>query len=76
MSAKEMFEQLGYKLMVEDQIWTKHRLLYTRDRTAMYFLFATKTYYKCTRTYDVESETITVDEHKAITKQLEELGWI
>jgi hypothetical protein len=75
MNAKEMFGQLGYKV-VEDPIWSKYRLLYTKDRTAIAFLFMTKTYYKYTYSYNVESEAIIMEEHKAITKQLEELGWL
>ena len=75
MSALEMFEQLGYKLMNEDLIWKKNRILYIKDRTAISFLFITKTYYKYTYSYNVESEAITIDEHKAITKQMEELYW-
>lgn len=42
MTALEMFEQLGYKLMDEDLIWKKYRILYTKDRTAIAFCILLK----------------------------------
>ena len=80
MSAKEMFEELGYNQLYEN----KHYMFYVKD------LIDTPEYEKdcihlefnhdnktINKTYgdDNTVEDITLEELKAINKQIEELGW-
>ena len=81
MSAKEMFEKLGYNEIYQN----KHYMFYVkdlvdspeyeRDSIHLEFNFDTKTFNK---TYgdDNSVNEITLEELKAINKQVEELGWL
>ena len=71
MTAKEMFEQLGYKQMPNSSLG----ITYYNDSFTIYFFSLTNQYSKVSSTSDKASVAIGVDEHKAIAKQLEELGW-
>lgn len=65
MSAKEMFEKLGYKQEKGD--WIE----YFKNEDAIIFM-DDKTFYK--RHY-YDPGDINIEELKAINKQVEELGW-
>lgn len=79
MSAKEMFEELGYKLL--DKVCYKtHKLKYYKDDDNV-ILFYDETEYSPkgfikSGEYDGMCDDITMQELKAINKQCEELGWI
>lgn len=63
-TAKEMFKELGYKCI----------LIKKDEENVIGFDLDTKSVYK-TGVYDDISENITLEELKAINKQVEELGW-
>lgn len=70
-SAKEMFEELGYKLIQDDAIW----LIYNFDNK-----FNIE-FYKPQQNIHVGTKealfsTIYTDDLQAINKQIEELGWL
>lgn len=70
MTAKEMFEKLGYELIQDNMNWLK----YSFDRRFdIEFYKPTKTIYMGTD--EVRFCSINVQELKAIKKQIEELGW-
>ena len=80
MSAKEMFEELGYKLMNDCEYYLfyekplKENTEYENDYLHISFEKKDKAFIK---TYgdDNSPEIITMEELKAINKQVEELGW-
>ena len=80
MTAKEMFEELGYKVAndCEYYIFYKKPLIenpeYEKDYLHISFKKLDKAFIK---TYgdDNSPEIITMQELKAINKQVEELGW-
>lgn len=71
MSAKEMFEKLGYRLIQDDVNW----LIYDFENKFKIM------FYKPQQDFKIECQnsiynTIDMDELQAINKQIEELGWI
>lgn len=81
-SAKEMFEELGYKVLEEDKYW----LVYGKDKVDMIDLEFTyskrvigKKYIRFGKPYkSIKIENIdilNIEELQAINKQVEELGW-
>ena len=66
-SAREMFEELGYKL------YNKNIYLeYVKEEEAISFYINEKTFCKCN---GYEIGEITLEELQAINKQVEELQW-
>ena len=75
MSAKEMFEELGYKIIVNDDDWIiyENNEEFTKKIT---FSKLNKQYW-CGRYFipDYLYLVINIRLNKAIQKQIEELGW-
>lgn len=76
MSAKEMFEELGYELIQDDMNW----LIYSVNGSKWWsfnidFNKNDKTIHFCTRN-SVFGHSIDLRELKAINQQCKELGWI
>ena len=75
MTAKEMFEELGYKRSEDDYF-----IVYTNDKTVQYTFHFSKEY-KCIEIIPTLSGNIHYFTRlsrkllKAINKQVEELGW-
>lgn len=80
MSAKEMFEELGYELIRDCEFYLfykkalKENAEYENDYLHISF---EKQYKEVIKTYgdDNSPEAITMRELQAINKQVEELGW-
>lgn len=72
MNAKEMFEKLGYKY---NKNRNRNRMIeYCKeDSTSVLFWINER---KFSVSEYCEPKDITVDEFKAVQKQMEELGWI
>ena len=68
MTAKEMFEKLGYELMRDCEYY----LFYEKDCERISFEKQDKAFIK---TYGDSPEIIDMEELQAINKQVEELGW-
>ena len=71
MTAREMFESLGYKKIQDDVNW----LIWSFENKFKIM------FYKPQQDFKVECleniyNTIDIDELKAINKQVEELGWL
>lgn len=82
MTAKDMFEELGYiheqdNVNPEITYRTKH---FISDITIIYFDLQDKTFSKFTSSdspfESAKVDDITLEEFKAIQKQIEELGWL
>ncbi len=69
MTAKEMFEKLGYKYFREARNRFGYKTMVGETRPCE-ILFDTDT-----KTYHCNL-MITIQEHQAITQQMKELGWI
>lgn len=78
MSAKEMFEDLGYSLKVEPNDFIE----YSKEDCGhidFYFLIETKRFYSryCfSPSFQSTAHSITLDEFEAVQKQMKELGWL
>ena len=78
MTAREMFEELGYSLKVEHNDFIE----YSKEDCGhidFYFLIETKRFYSryCfSPSFQSTAHSITLDEFEAVQKQMEELGWI
>lgn len=78
MSAKEMFEELGYSLKVEHNDFIE----YSKEDCGhidFYFLIETKRFYSryCfSPSFQPTAHSITLDEFEAVQKQMKELGWL
>lgn len=76
MTAKEMFEELGYTCeksngeVISYRYYTENKISYIHD---IDFLLDVEKY--CTIEH-LGEVYISVELHKAITKQMEELGWL
>jgi hypothetical protein len=69
MSAKEMFEELGYEGCIDTIL---EQLVFENGSNYIAFWLDNKTFFKqC----GYEPGDITLQELKAINKQIEELGW-
>lgn len=71
-TAREMFEELGYKKL--ERLDFNHHIGYEKGRNYIWFHIPTKTYIS-NDSYNYKRD-ITLEEHKAIHQQLKELGWI
>jgi hypothetical protein len=73
-TAKEMFEELGYtvNLYLQD-ISIEYNNISTGQQICFWKIL--KEFSKYGITYNDEDKAITLDELKAIQKQIEELGW-
>lgn len=69
-SAKELFEELGFK-GIESDYSLIYRYMGTEIDCEVHFYLTTKEY-----EYTVENYVINMKLHKAIHKQCEELGWL
>jgi hypothetical protein len=69
MSAKEMFEKLGYKKRNESNYYTSAVLIYDKE-------FYRSIYFDNDKTIDASGEILTMNLLQAINKQVEELGWL
>ena len=75
MTAKEMFEKLGYKLI--ENVWNKNLITYKYIQYELDFDLVDKSY--LFGEDEVEywgSASIDLALHQAIVKQMKELGWI
>lgn len=80
MSAKDMFEKLGYNELIKHKTYMfyikplKENVEYENDEIHLEFDFKHKTFVK---TYGDDNSVyeITLEELQAINKQVEELGW-
>lgn len=77
-TAKEMFEELGYKLacntMYESLNIMCYKInLYNEDSPLIVFDLKDKTFYVY---HYCDASNVTMDELKAINQQCKELGWI
>lgn len=84
MSAEEMFEELGYKLVKHETYMFYYKDILNHEdeedhENDMYITIAIEFSFKekkVMKTYDDDyGEYITLEELKAINKQVEELGW-
>ena len=84
MNAKEMFEKLGYKISFPYNSHNEtYAILYTQDYGNKYheirFMLRDKTV-QCSKIFYDDKKmwalTLSIDEIKAITQQMKELGWI
>lgn len=69
MSAKEMFEKLGYSLRDENKYFTDSQLIYDNVN------YQHSIYFDTDRTIDLSGRIISLNLLQAINKQVEELGW-
>lgn len=90
MSAKEMFEELGFKEYSNNNITISYKYKANRENTnyMIVFYFSDNTYQVFTQSYSsrllkekkylpiYEPYRINKKLHDAITKQLKELGWL
>lgn len=78
MTAKEMFEKLGYKLRQNDNFFIQYNNFFDDDATISFCKIDKKytCFYGEYEEEDVDLREITIEEHKAITQQLKELGWL
>ena len=80
-SAKEMFEELGYELYEETDIYMSFRKYpdtIEDDGTYQEIFFNTQSMFFVIAEYiegELEEKFMTTKELKAINKQVEELGW-
>lgn len=79
-SAREMFEELGYGILTDEDSELCFKIKYfISESTYIIFYKKFKTYEKFTQSdspFDnAIVETISLKEHKAINKQIEELKW-
>lgn len=73
MNAREMFEALGYEYC---KLYNRNKIIqYYNEKEDVKFLFWIVEQEFSVSEYG-ELKNITVDEFKAIQKQIEELGWI
>ena len=72
MTAREMFEALGYEYC---KYYDRNKMIEYRKEDSTSVLFWIKERVFSVSEYG-ELKNITVDEFKAIQKQMEELGWI
>ncbi|MDL2276362.1 NUDIX hydrolase [Breznakia sp. OttesenSCG-928-G09] len=74
-TAREMFEELGYKLTESDSSLCYE---FRKFRIEFDFNFKEYTFYEFDKEYPTLQEVVSVDvkEHKAIHQQLKELGWL
>ena len=72
MTAREMFEELGYEC---SKYYDRNQMIEYRKEDSTSVLFWIKERKFSVSEY-CEPKDITVDEFKAIQKQMEELGWI
>lgn len=70
MSAKEMFERLGYKLIQNDVNW----LIYSFNNKFKIMFYKPQQDFKIECLENIYN-TIDMEELQAINKQVEELGW-
>lgn len=85
MTAKEMFEAMGYEQTANNDNLIEY-LLEDRDEEIGYYfirfylIWTRKSYtvgsYNGRETKTTEPMGVSIRKHKAITKQMEELGWI
>ena len=80
MTAKEMFEKLGYEIDEENDLEILYKMKWEISSTYWVAFDKTKKTFSGFRTSDspfspTEAFKITVDELNAINKQIEELGW-
>lgn len=73
MSAKEMFEKLGYK--------KEHRISYIKYYKEVEQCYGGPVetqiwFYQINECFEKNREVITMEELQAINKQIEELGWL
>lgn len=74
MTAKEMFEALGYELIKYDSIYAWFD--YKSETSVITFFLGSKGYLKSDKENEDLVEMITPQEHKAITQQIKEMGWL
>lgn len=75
MTAKEMFEKLGYELIQNDMNWLRYGVN-TSEWYAGFIVFDLRSKkIEITNKVDTFGKTINLEELKAINKQVEELGW-
>jgi hypothetical protein len=72
MNAKEMFEKLGYNQELDGNEYIKYAKGSELDQEIMFNL--SDKHYLC-MDY-ITALTISIELHKAITRQLKELGWL
>ena len=73
MTAREMFESLGYTLIRSDNCFISYEKNEINALTRFVFVMKDKKFYS---EYNAVAHDITMDELKAVNKQVEELGWI
>ena len=73
MTAKKMFESLGYKLIRSDNCFISYEKNKIDALIRIVFVMKDKKFYS---EYNVVAHDITMDELKAVNKQIEELGWL
>lgn len=77
-TAREMFEELGYKLVRNNMYESLNLMcykidLYDNDSSSIVFNLKDKTFFVY---HYCEPKDVTMDELKAINQQCKELGWI
>lgn len=82
MTAQEMFEKLGYKQVRNDNVFIEYQDDSHGDGDYKYIRFGlfwkeyTVGYYDAVETKIKKAIRVFIEEHEAITKQMQELGWI
>lgn len=90
MSAKEMFEKLGYKQLSNDNIAISYKNNFKKDKVnyMVVFYFSDNNYQIFKQSYSTrllkenlylpiyEPYRVSKELHEAINKQVEELGWL
>lgn len=75
MSAKEMFEELGWKVYFKSSVMITYEKKSRSKKSCKYvqFYYDSKTFYIGSE--GTFGQPFTIDDLKAINKQIEELGW-
>lgn len=77
MTAKEMFEALGYHLHINDRLEVCYDKFCDSVHEQITFWLKNREYNSCFFDgEEIDIRDITLEEHKAIHQQLKELGWI
>ena len=75
MSAKEMFEELGYKIVQNDMNWLRYGINTSKWYACFIDFNLREKKIEISNKVDTFGKTIELDELQAINKQVEELGW-
>lgn len=76
--AKEMFKELGYRIVFNNKKYIRYQIgSVSKNRTITFYLtgWDAKKYTDNLSQFKPEEKFTDIELHKAITKQMQELGW-